>query len=83
MYVLVLKALFRPELTCVLLTDFNNSQSVALTVFGITAGIILRFVHRYKWLQVTGLAIRLVYARFLTPLNQILELDLDFLVVWV
>ncbi|KAF9269901.1 drug:h+ antiporter [Marasmius fiardii PR-910] len=40
-------------------TYFVNTQSVALTVFGIMGGIIMRFAHRYKWTLVTGLAIRL------------------------
>lgn len=40
---------------------FNQCQSVALTVFGISAGIAMRFVHRYKSLLVVGLSIRLLY----------------------
>ena len=41
-------------------TYFNQTQSVALTVFGILAGIMMRFVHRYKWVLIVGLAIRLL-----------------------
>ncbi|TBU22782.1 drug:h+ antiporter [Dichomitus squalens] len=40
-------------------TYFNQTQSVALTVFGILAGVLLRFVHRYKLVLIVGLAIRL------------------------
>ncbi|KAI0742109.1 MFS general substrate transporter [Daedaleopsis nitida] len=39
---------------------FGQVQTVGLTVFGLIAGIIMRFTHRYKPLLVTGLAIRLV-----------------------
>ncbi|KAM5539164.1 hypothetical protein V8D89_007037, partial [Ganoderma adspersum] len=41
-------------------TYFNQTQSVALTVFGIVAGISMRFLHRYKWLLVVGLSVRLL-----------------------
>ena len=41
-------------------TYFNQTQSVALPVFGILAGIMMRFVHRYKWVLIVGLAIRLL-----------------------
>ena len=41
-------------------TYFNQTQSVALTVFGIIAGLSMRFLHRYKWLLVAGLAVRLL-----------------------
>ena len=41
-------------------TYFNQTQSVALTVFGIGAGVSMRFLHRYKWLLVAGLSVRLL-----------------------
>ncbi|KAI0742084.1 drug:h+ antiporter [Daedaleopsis nitida] len=41
-------------------TYFNQTQSVALTVFGILAGVAMRFLHRYKWVLVVGLSIRLL-----------------------
>ncbi|KAG8793831.1 hypothetical protein FRC12_001461 [Ceratobasidium sp. 428] len=41
------------------LNYFSSTQTVALTVFGILAGIIMRATHRYKWMLVTGLTIRL------------------------
>ncbi|KAG8900112.1 hypothetical protein FRC00_014382 [Tulasnella sp. 408] len=41
------------------LTYFANTQSVALTVFAIMAGVIMRFTHRFKWLLVFGLTVRL------------------------
>ncbi|PSS03712.1 hypothetical protein PHLCEN_2v3966 [Hermanssonia centrifuga] len=41
-------------------TYFTSTQTVALTVFGIMAGVIMRFTHRYKWLLFTGLCIRLL-----------------------
>ncbi|EKM58957.1 uncharacterized protein PHACADRAFT_25102 [Phanerochaete carnosa HHB-10118-sp] len=43
-------------------TYFTSTQTVALTVFGILAGILMRFMHRYKWLLVVGLCIRLLGA---------------------
>ena len=43
-------------------TYFTSTQTVALTVFGITAGVIMTFTRRYKWLLFIGLCIRLVYA---------------------
>ncbi|KAG9099375.1 hypothetical protein FRC06_005345 [Ceratobasidium sp. 370] len=41
------------------LNYFSSTQTVALTVFGILAGMIMRVTHRYKWMLVAGLAIRL------------------------
>ncbi|KAG9097147.1 hypothetical protein FS749_006973 [Ceratobasidium sp. UAMH 11750] len=41
------------------LNYFSSTQTVALTVFGIVAGAIMRATHRYKWMLVAGLAIRL------------------------
>ena len=46
--------------TLVNINYFNQAQSVALTVFGITAGIVMRFTHHYKILLIVGLAIRLL-----------------------
>ncbi|KAI0781782.1 drug:h+ antiporter [Abortiporus biennis] len=39
---------------------FSQTQTVALTVFGILSGLGMRFLHRYKYLLVGGLCIRLV-----------------------
>ncbi|TFK33911.1 drug:h+ antiporter [Crucibulum laeve] len=41
-------------------TYFSQTQTVALTVFGITAGLAMRYLHSYKWLLIGGLAIRLL-----------------------
>ena len=41
-------------------TYFNQTQSVALTVFGIIAGLSMRFLHRYKRVLVAGLSVRLL-----------------------
>ncbi|PPQ72102.1 hypothetical protein CVT26_006880 [Gymnopilus dilepis] len=41
-------------------TYFSQTQTVALTVFGIAAGIAMRFLHRSKPLLIVGLAIRLL-----------------------
>ncbi|KAG1809750.1 major facilitator superfamily domain-containing protein [Suillus plorans] len=40
-------------------TYFIQVQSVALTFFGILAGLSMRFLHRYKYVLVVGLVIRL------------------------
>ncbi|KAI0334669.1 MFS general substrate transporter [Cubamyces sp. BRFM 1775] len=39
---------------------FGQVQTLGLTFFGIIAGILMRFLHRYKWILFTGLCIRLV-----------------------
>jgi len=39
---------------------FNNATTFALCIFGPIAGLIQRYSHRYKTLQVTGLSIRLI-----------------------
>lgn len=39
---------------------FNNISTVALSVFGLFAGLWLRYTHRYKLLQLTGLNMRLL-----------------------
>ncbi|KAI0367328.1 drug:h+ antiporter [Pilatotrama ljubarskyi] len=41
-------------------TYFNQTQTVALTVFGIAAGFAMRFIRRYKWVLTAGLCIRLL-----------------------
>jgi MFS family permease len=41
-------------------TYFIQVQSVALTFFGILAGLSMRFLHRYKYVLVIGLVIRLI-----------------------
>lgn len=41
-------------------TYFSNIQTVALCLFGLTAGIIQRFLHRAKPVLVAGLTIRLL-----------------------
>ncbi|KXN88953.1 Siderophore iron transporter 3 [Leucoagaricus sp. SymC.cos] len=41
-------------------TYFSRTQTVALTVFGILAGLCMCFIRRYKYVLVAGLAIRLL-----------------------
>ncbi|KAI0759140.1 drug:h+ antiporter [Trametes elegans] len=41
-------------------TYFSQTHTVALTVFGIMSGFFLHRFRRYKWVLVTGLAIRLL-----------------------
>ena len=38
----------------------NNATTFALCIFGPIAGLVQRYTHRYKTLQVTGLSIRLM-----------------------
>ncbi|KAF5326806.1 hypothetical protein D9619_005122 [Psilocybe cf. subviscida] len=42
------------------LNYFSQTQTTALTVFGITGGVLMRFVHRSKPILVVGLAIRVL-----------------------
>ncbi|KAF5327482.1 hypothetical protein D9619_005131 [Psilocybe cf. subviscida] len=42
------------------LNYFSQTQTVALTVFGIMGGVLMRFVHRSKPILVVGLAIRVL-----------------------
>ena len=52
-------------------TYFSETQTVALTAFGILAGLIMRLTGRYKWLLVAGLSIRLLYVSLLpSPISQ-------------
>ncbi|KAG6830481.1 hypothetical protein H0H92_000488 [Tricholoma furcatifolium] len=39
--------------------------TVALTIFGILAGILMRYMRRFKWILVVGLAIRLLGVRLM------------------
>jgi hypothetical protein len=39
---------------------FNNISTFCLTLFGISAGLVLRYTHRYKMLQIGGNCIRLI-----------------------
>jgi len=38
---------------------FSNTQTIALTIFGIVGGVVMRLTHRYKYLLIIGLIIRL------------------------
>ncbi|CAE6430610.1 unnamed protein product [Rhizoctonia solani] len=39
---------------------FNNSMNVTTSVFNLIGGLILKYTHRYKYLQICGLGIRLI-----------------------
>ncbi|WWC63938.1 uncharacterized protein I303_106544 [Kwoniella dejecticola CBS 10117] len=39
---------------------FSNITTVGLCLFGVVAGLIQRYTHRYKYLQVTGLCLRII-----------------------
>ncbi|KEP49972.1 putative siderophore iron transporter [Rhizoctonia solani 123E] len=39
---------------------FNNSMNVTTSVFNLLGGLILKYTHRYKYLQVCGLGIRVI-----------------------
>ncbi|KIK69351.1 hypothetical protein GYMLUDRAFT_80634 [Collybiopsis luxurians FD-317 M1] len=41
-------------------TYFSNTMTLALCVFGIIAGLIFRWTHRYKFLQIIGLMIKIL-----------------------
>ncbi|KAJ7575104.1 major facilitator superfamily domain-containing protein [Mycena floridula] len=41
-------------------TYFSNTETIGLCVFGFVAGLIQRATHRYKYLQLTGLCIRVI-----------------------
>ena len=52
---------------------FLQVQSVALTVFGCTAGVIMWYTRRYKVMLVGGLVVRLLYVH---PFALSLPIDL-------
>ncbi|KZL63241.1 siderophore iron [Colletotrichum incanum] len=39
---------------------YNNTLTLALCVFGLVAGLLQRWTHRYKMLQITGLCIKII-----------------------
>ncbi|KAM0752628.1 MFS general substrate transporter [Meredithblackwellia eburnea MCA 4105] len=41
-------------------TFFNNTLGVSLCVFGLLAGVLQRYFHHYKYIQVSGLCIRII-----------------------
>ena len=41
-------------------TYFYQTQYVALSVFGVIAGVSMRFLRRYKWVLIAGLCTRLL-----------------------
>ncbi|KAJ7158890.1 hypothetical protein C8R46DRAFT_1165174 [Mycena filopes] len=41
-------------------TYFNNILTVGLCGFSVVGGLIQRYTHRYKWLQLSGLCIRVI-----------------------
>nr|XP_018267067.1 uncharacterized protein I303_01050 [Kwoniella dejecticola CBS 10117]OBR89225.1 hypothetical protein I303_01050 [Kwoniella dejecticola CBS 10117] len=42
------------------LTYYSATQSLALTIFGITGGIVMYFTRRFKWMLFAGLCVRLI-----------------------
>lgn len=49
-------------------TYYNNTLTMALCVVGVVAGVYMRITHRYKYMQVCGLAIKIVgYAIIIRP----------------
>ncbi|KAM0789489.1 hypothetical protein ACM66B_000309 [Microbotryomycetes sp. NB124-2] len=43
-------------------TWFLNTLGVSLCLFGVVAGLAMRYTHRYKWIQLFGLCVRAVGA---------------------
>ncbi|KZV89449.1 MFS general substrate transporter [Exidia glandulosa HHB12029] len=41
-------------------TIFSNTLTVGLCVFGLVAGVIMRYTHRFKWMQISGICIRCI-----------------------
>ncbi|KAF9262039.1 MFS general substrate transporter [Marasmius fiardii PR-910] len=41
-------------------TYFNNTMTLCLCIFGVIAGLIFRWTHRYKALQIIGLCIKII-----------------------
>ncbi|KAK1227971.1 hypothetical protein PQX77_009018 [Marasmius sp. AFHP31] len=41
-------------------TYFNNTMTLCLCIFGVVAGLIFRWTHRYKFLQIIGLCIKII-----------------------
>ncbi len=39
---------------------YNNTLTLSLCIFGVIAGLLLRWTHRYKFLQIFGLAIKII-----------------------
>jgi hypothetical protein len=49
-------------------TYFNNTLTMALCGFGVVAGVIMRITHRYKYMQVAGLAVKIIgYGLIIRP----------------
>lgn len=54
---------------------YNNTLTMSLCIFGVVAGVICRVTHRYKWLQVFGLLLKiLAYGIGVRPEGQIANL---------
>jgi len=49
---------------------FNNSMSISLTVFGMGAGILQRWTHRYRTLQICGLVVKIIGMAVLIRRNE-------------
>ncbi|KAL0580016.1 hypothetical protein V5O48_002019 [Marasmius crinis-equi] len=41
-------------------TYFNNTMTICLCLFGAVAGLIFRWTHRYKFLQILGLCVKII-----------------------
>ncbi|KAL0569960.1 hypothetical protein V5O48_012001 [Marasmius crinis-equi] len=41
-------------------TYFNNTMTICLCIFGVVAGLIFRWTHRYKFLQILGLCVKII-----------------------
>lgn len=54
--------------------DWNNVLTMGLCSFGVVAGLIQRFTHRYKFLQLTGLCIKIIGYGLLVDKNGVRSL---------
>lgn len=41
-------------------TYYNNTLTLTVCVFGIAAGFLMRYTHRYKWMQIIGTCIKII-----------------------
>ncbi|KAH8829601.1 major facilitator superfamily domain-containing protein [Flagelloscypha sp. PMI_526] len=59
---------------------FNNLMTISLCIFGVVAGLLQRYFHRYKALQITGLSIKIV-GMFLLVRNGTGSMDTPSLII--
>lgn len=64
-------------------TYIMNILTVGLCLFSVLAGLVQRYTHRFKYLQLSGLAIRIMQVTFYLRKRHAFNPNINYVAVWV